>query len=52
MIADKMKHNNQLMIDKNELVWTTRMLAGTQIWRGSRTPVEMEGWGIPLSPRC
>ena len=29
-----------------------RVLAGTQIWRGFRTPVEMEEWGIPLSPRC
>ena len=31
---------------------TQAVLAGTQIWRGFRTPVEMEGWGIPLSPRC
>ena len=28
------------------------LLAGIQIWRGFRTPVEMEEWGIPLSPRC
>ena len=26
------------------------VLAGIQIWRGFRTPVEMEEWGIPLSP--
>ena len=28
------------------------LLVGIQIWRGFRTPVEMEEWGIPLSPRC
>ena len=33
--------------------WSSMMvLAGIQIWRGFRTPVEMEEWGIPLSPRC
>ena len=28
------------------------LLAGIQIWLSFQTPVEMEEWGIPLSPRC
>ena len=39
-------------LSRSKLRRSERVLDGTQTWRGFPTPVEMEEWGIPLSPRC